>query len=360
MKQRNFYQQLEGLRGMAILLVLISHFLIIKHFPQFIFLELGAWGVNIFFVLSGFLITEILLSEIYDKKKPLTILKNFFAKRVLRIFPIYYLSVLILAICKVNNTQDILPYTLTYTYNIGTLWFNIDSGIFMHIWSLCVEEQFYILWPLALLIIPVLRHHYLILLLIFSAILLRLVFFIKVESYASAFNHSFTVCCFDALGAGALLAYLKLNQLEKLQKILNHIYVPVILVLLFFALNYWQGESSWFYQVLGRFFFSVTGFYLVGLGALSIQTYFGVILNFKWLKYLGKISYGVYLYHWILYFLLQEWFFTIWKEAELPGKLRYNPYVGSFFFFTTLTIAISVISFYCFERPILKLKKYFA
>lgn len=81
---KNFYPHLEGLRGYAVFFVLISHWLIISYFPQLIFLKLGFLGVNIFFVLSGFLITEILLNEInYNCENRSTILKKIlFKKRI--------------------------------------------------------------------------------------------------------------------------------------------------------------------------------------------------------------------------------------------------------------------------------------
>ena len=121
--KRSFYPYIEGFRGLAVLLVLLSHWLIIEYFPNFTFLKLGFLGVNFFFVLSGFLITEILLIEIHNKVKSKTILKNFFAKRTLRIFPIYYLTIIVLALFNVRESVNLLPWTLTYSLNIGQNWY---------------------------------------------------------------------------------------------------------------------------------------------------------------------------------------------------------------------------------------------
>lgn len=95
MSNKQYYGQLDGLRAVAVMLVIISHFIIVPSYPGLLFLKFGFWGVNIFFVLSGFLITEILLNDIGTMSAG-KLLKKFYIRRTLRIFPIYYLTLAVL------------------------------------------------------------------------------------------------------------------------------------------------------------------------------------------------------------------------------------------------------------------------
>src|SRR5262245_16358318 len=152
---RSHYPGLDGLRGIAILLVILYH-----NFGFIPFLNYGWLGVDLFFVLSGFLITEILLKT----RTTTNYFKNFYTRRVLRIFPLYYLC-LILVIVIFPLIKN-FPYDLSfYRENQVWFWFYLqnwmlifkqwnDSAILLnHFWSLAVEEQFYIVWPLLVLLI---------------------------------------------------------------------------------------------------------------------------------------------------------------------------------------------------------------
>src|SRR4030095_2778309 len=145
---RQYYPALDGLRGLAILLVILYHnFSFINHF-------FFAWlGVDLFFVLSGYLITSILLNSVNSPHY----LKNFYAKRVLRVFPLYYLSLIIFLIIfpLLGIYKSELKY---YVDNQLWFWFYLQNwllsfnfpttGNFLnHFWSLGVEEQFYLAWP---------------------------------------------------------------------------------------------------------------------------------------------------------------------------------------------------------------------
>lgn len=128
-------RQLDGLRAVAILLVMFAHFHVIR----------GVWGyvgVRLFFVLSGFLITGILLDG--------TTFRKFYWRRSLRIFPAYYATLLVYALAGAGAVHEAWPYLVTYTQNIyfvtASSWEKIA-----HFWSLAVEEQFYLLWPIAIL-----------------------------------------------------------------------------------------------------------------------------------------------------------------------------------------------------------------
>jgi peptidoglycan/LPS O-acetylase OafA/YrhL len=147
-----YIKQLDSLRAIAVILVVINHWVpsshIINKLPN------GAIGVDIFFVLSGFLISKIL----FDSRNNVdlitipksVLIKNFYVRRALRIFPIYYLTIFTLLFFSKSTGTDIASsfvYFATYTSNF--YFFNIKDwdGMISHLWSLAVEEQFYLIWP---------------------------------------------------------------------------------------------------------------------------------------------------------------------------------------------------------------------
>lgn len=353
-----FYTRLEGLRGIAVLLVLVSHWVVMMYFPKFLFLDLGFWGVNIFFVLSGFLITEILLKSIYDVESKRSIIKRFYFRRLIRIFPIYYLVILLLAFFEIENTESLLPWSLTYSINL----FGKGSYIFMHIWSLCVEEQFYLFWPFLLLVVPPKRHLHLMLGLIFLSVVFRAVIAVSDLSNKNQIIHSFPLACLDALVIGSLLAYIKIKHTKVFQTIAEYYFIAIAIALAFFLLAYWLPKHSVWHYSFGRLLTALTGLFLIAFGATDVTSRLGNLLENKMLRFLGRISYGVYLYHWVLFVLLVDAFREYWEQINFgPFEiLKYQQYLGSFIFFMVLTIIVATLSYYVIEKPILKLKYKFA
>ena len=164
---------LDGLRGIAVLLVLIHHFSGIPaaglgvptgFYREWLrFATIGWAGVDLFFVLSGFLITSIL----YDAKGPaLAFFKNFYARRALRIFPVYYVLVVFMlfllpwiipgeeaASAKLRDNQLWLWFYLRNIQSLADFQSLIGTGHLVgHLWSLAVEEQFYLVWPMVVLL----------------------------------------------------------------------------------------------------------------------------------------------------------------------------------------------------------------
>ena len=157
---------LDGLRGVAILMVLWFHYygpiykFCASPFDRFIVLTIntGWMGVDLFFALSGFLITGILL----DAKGAPHYFRNFYARRALRIFPIYYgfLFVILIVIPRFHQYSPGLAQTVRdqawlwlYGTNIATTFFPIKLAGFLHTWSLAVEEHFYLVWPAIVLVL---------------------------------------------------------------------------------------------------------------------------------------------------------------------------------------------------------------
>src|SRR4029078_7222796 len=139
---------LDGLRALAVLLVVVCH--------QYV-LSLGWVGVQIFFVLSGYLIPGLLVR---DREQPLgSYLRDFYGRRALRIFPLYYAVLAVLLLASVSGIQlsgvrEALPFAATYTYNFWYAAHGTVSYLLTHFWSLCVEEQFYLFWPFVVYLCP--------------------------------------------------------------------------------------------------------------------------------------------------------------------------------------------------------------
>ena len=157
---RTYYPALDVLRGIAILLVFFYH-----NFSFLQVFEFGWIGVDLFFVLSGFLITDILLSSQGGRN----FFRNFYARRFLRIFPLYYITLIAFFLLAPYVFSQQNADVVTY-YNTNQLWFwsHLQNWLFVnkgmssspmlsHFWSLAVEEQFYLFWPLIIFILKDLK-----------------------------------------------------------------------------------------------------------------------------------------------------------------------------------------------------------
>ncbi len=316
--QKLYYKKLDGLRAIAVLGVMVSHWVHLDFVQR---LGLGFWGVNLFFVLSGFLITEILLKQIYRKEQNGAILKKFYIKRTLRIFPIYYVVIIFAFFLNLDNSRNLSVYSFTYTLNIYNS-FSGDTGLYLlHIWSLCVEEQFYLLWPLLLLVIKPVYHKKFILSAIGVAILFRFILFIFKIPHYNIYNYRMMLGCMDALGLGALLAYLKLNDTDWVVLFLKKSFIPAISLSMFIAVVFFLKGDSLISEVFLRFLVSICSFFLIGNSLYHMKNRFGWFLENRIMQYFGKISYGLYLYHLIISSLLSDWFCSYWESVRtsLPG-----------------------------------------
>ena len=141
--------QLDGLRGAAFFAIAAAHWLPI--FSQLTF-PLGWMSMMTFYALSGFLITGILLRARGRELKHT--LRVFYIRRILRIFPLYYAVVLVGLLCGMPRFVDNGPWLLTYTFNMHEFAQQHWLGAVSHLWTLSVEEQFYLAWPWVILLLP--------------------------------------------------------------------------------------------------------------------------------------------------------------------------------------------------------------
>ncbi len=201
--------QLDGLRALAVIAVLWSHS-VPDAYVYFLNTHVGYAGVQLFFVLSGFLISGILL----DISKPGSSnqekrfgLRQFYIRRFLRIFPLYYMVLLLAVLFNVPPLHDSWPWHAAYLSNFYYWGVGSVQGYGVHFWSLSVEEQFYLLWPIIILFMPKKLRLASILILVCAAPMLRLTMDLGNWGRNPNLASWLMPANLDCLGLGALLAY---------------------------------------------------------------------------------------------------------------------------------------------------------
>ncbi len=355
--------QLDSLRFFAVLGVLISHFWIPKNLLWlFRDMDWGWIGVHLFFVLSGFLITGILLDcrQMADNtfRSPFYFVRQFYFRRFLRIFPIYYFVIGIGLLFNFSPAREIWIWLVSYTSNIYITVFNTWIGQFSHFWSLAVEEQFYFFWPWIILFFPRKWISFTILLLIFLAPLFRLYVYSVHRFDVSPFDFksgTFTLGNLDSLGMGGLLALVKRSHISKqsVQNYLSRILLPfgVFLYVTSLVLYHYRIKPSVFFS-LSDFAVSMIFVWLVSVTTVGVKGFFGRVLEFAPFKYLGKISYGIYVYHYFVPFLIAPFFSAMGFRYEMPGPTN-------FILSSLVAIGFAALSWHIFEFPINNLKRHF-
>lgn len=326
---------LDGIRAIAVILIITSHFY--EGSPFIRSLSLGHWGVMVFFVLSGFLVSRILLAKRTQSKKQTFI--NFFARRALRIFPLYYLSIAVFSFIG-SGWGGELVYHLSYTSNFYIL--HHSQFLAPHFWSLSVEEQFYLILPFLILFSGGKNMNRLCLILFLSDVFFRVYYCIHQSGTYDRLLWSNT----DALGLGIMIALLEGKRLSAIPMFV----VAISPILISFILG--STFLGIHYCIL-----LLTGLILYHLYSTP-QSISLVLLENRVIKYIGTISYGLYVWHYLL-----------WQNIAimLPFELmlvQLHPIMefghGNVLIAVTLTAVIAVCSYEFFEKPLLKLKSRFA
>lgn len=358
MKRRHF-ETFDALRFFAFFKVFLLHLPIVA-FPCFSFLKAGGGiGVIFFFVLSGFLITYIILEE--KNRTGSLNLYHFFARRVLRIWPLYYLMIAFAFLAPFFLSFLNLQYSDSgYTPNwlMSLTFLENYKMIFAHsspnvsplnvMWSLCIEEHFYIIWGLCLFFIRIEKVPLLIVLSIVVANVSRYLFSIYGLSTIDILTN------IDYFAYGAFPAFLlikrevlfeKINQLSFSLKILT----TVIIITYIIA----SPHFTFFQKDLIEPTIWGISFTLIIFMVIPKQNRF-TINDRNILSRLGVFTYGLYLYHTIIINL----FIQLFRKFNLPLDLPINAIVFSVISLL-ITILISILSYHLFEKQFLKLKRYF-
>lgn len=348
---------LDGVRGTAVLLVILFHYT---------WVSFGWVGLQLFFVLSGFLITRNLLA---DHDLPIGhYLTRFYWRRSLRIFPLYFAYLGVLAVLWFTTGAPPTfgsewPYLATYTLNLRRMYAAfLDNPFFGHLWSLSVEEQFYLVWPLLLFFVPTKR-----LVLFFAAVTLSgpLIRFGTVHVLASAgmasealarATISFTPSQLDAFALGALLLYWP-ERLRRHTGVLfwavTALVVAVRTTLLGVEHRPLLDTSIGFALASPRYGQLLWGYVLVNAWAASLMLHAlyseGVVARLMRsapLEELGRISYGVYVLHQIVRYY----------GRQLVGPVHGLANAAFFVAYMVALVAIATASFRWFEQPLLRFR----
>lgn len=320
--------QLDGLRAVAVTFVMAFHF--VPGVDRFA--PLGSIGVRLFFVLSGFLITRILLQS---RQWPTgSALRVFYARRALRIFPLFYLVLALAALVNIGPVRQTIGWHVTYLTNAYLFDRGSWHGSISHLWSLAVEEQFYLVWPVVMLTLPERRLPAVIATMMIAAPISRLL-------VGGPMNSVLPTSCLDSLGAGALLALPTARA--AMMKVGRVAGVPLFIVSL--VIRY-AGHSSAGLDALLDAGVSLTSAWIIGRAAGGIGGSIGGLLSSPPIVYLGTISYGVYLFHGFMPYVLGRY---VEGFLDMPWPLRA-------LLLTSATIAVASVSWRVFERRFLALK----
>ena len=351
-----YIPEFDGLRAVAVLAVMAGHAAVLDHPIRGS--ACGFIAVRFFFVLSGFLITGILLDHVVSSRNRGKSLAAFLVRRGLRIFPAYFAFLIFFLFIGNSFVMETIGWTATYTSNFAFAFVTKGGPPITHFWTLAVEEQFYLIWPLALIC--------------FSRTpkLLGAVLLFGVASAVTfrelALNYELTrsqllylpISSLDSLLLGAASAILLRNPsrfADRLVNLLRRVGIFVAAPMLCCGLL--SIPLGW---DLG-FNLLTTGQWLTALAATGIVIHYAsqpsrgivsrILLN-RQLRYLGMISYGMYLYHFPIDRIIYER--IMMQQLGLPDHFLLH-----FSFVCICTTAIATLSWYLLEKPILGWKHSF-
>jgi peptidoglycan/LPS O-acetylase OafA/YrhL len=344
------YPSLNGLRAVSILLILIHHLSyqngiledVLKITwlqPISLLLQDGQFGVNVFFVISGFLITYVMSQEEQINGK--MGVKNFYFRRMLRIFPAYYFLLFVYFILQLfqvihlENESWITALTYTKSFNWQLDWYT------SHAWSLSIEEQFYIFWPLVFIIGPTFRK-YIGFFLLGTVPLLRVYLYFHPSDYLDDLTIFLRV---DALATGCMIALYKeelIRFFTPYWKIGFYFSLCIVFFIRFFDFPIIKEKIDISFLTI-PFGFNRGTFANLAIGFILLYSVFGPkkswfrFLNSRVINLIGILSYSLYL--WQQIFIMES---TNWIQ-QFPQNLVF-------------IFGMTLFSYYLIEKPFLKIK----
>jgi peptidoglycan/LPS O-acetylase OafA/YrhL len=362
---------LDVYRGYCIIAVFLYHALL---------LDCGWVGVQAFFVVSGFLITGVLLDAPRNEDNASRYFMNFFARRVLRIFPVYFLFILVtlalayafttpLAFAMREHFSENAPYLFTYTYNFYRVHAGPGSAIYMHLWSLSIEEQFYVVWPFLVFFLAESRFVMLCFCLVIAGPAIRAVEILygtlnpqAIDDigkliYVSTFSH------LDAFALGALLNFERSDARVKVLVEQARKWVPPTFAMLTVVMTLlglvmlsptplsalgWPlylpkfGASIWGYSALDLLFFVV----IARIRNVDCGHRQQAIIR------IGRVSYGFYIFH------LPILWFAFRATGAPRTEVAWSTITTGLAAFA-VTWVLAELSFRFVEQPFLNMRRYF-
>ncbi|MEO8960410.1 MAG: acyltransferase [Ginsengibacter sp.] len=354
---KNYIPELDGLRGIAILLVIAYHYL----GTRFAIFSIGWTGVDLFFVLSGYLITSRLILT----KEQTGYFRRFYRNRILRIFPLYYATLIgFYFIIPLIIPEYYYKYLEFYGEHAASFFLFLENWTFINnpgikqnhlqmLWSLAVEEQFYLIWPAFIFFFANNKNLKTILVIwLSSTIILRsTLYLIYPDNYYAFFCNTF--CRMDAFIAGGTLFLIHKKILKPFPS-----YIVIIAVLLLVpGISLWETHPAYstFIPTIGLTCIAIFYALTIHVSVQKKYRWLTAVLNWPWLILVGRISYGLYIFHWIVLRFLNVSVSNYINHYFSTGKLL-SDYL-SLFFCLAISFIVSVLSFNYFESYFLKLKR---
>jgi peptidoglycan/LPS O-acetylase OafA/YrhL len=368
--KNTYFENLDALRFFCFLSVFFYHsfdtsFGYIRQSEAHQFVRQGLFehanlGVNFFFVLSGFLITYLLIEE--KKQTGQISLPRFWMRRILRIWPLFYLSVFFgfvifplikIAFGQIPTESASLIYYLTFLNNFDVLAKGTpDASTLGALWSVAVEEQFYLLWPLILYVLPLHRYWIAFALVIGGSLAFR------AFSDSLIIFHFHTLSCIGDMAIGSLGAWLMAEKSTVKRWIENLATPHIIAIYVVFAVIYFFRKEIFFefypVRIVERSLIALVMLLMILEQCYSRNSLFK-FARLKSISNLGTISYGLYCFHFVGILIAKTithnlgWNQKVWQVLVLDTSLA-----------LIATVVISKISYQYLELPFLRLKERYA
>lgn len=339
-------QQLDSVRAIAIAAVFVEHFAGEK-INALIPVGAGSLGVGCFFALSGFLITSSLVNEFRREGASRgRIWINFYARRFLRLLPAFYLWILALCLLDVQVVKEAWLWHAAYLSNV---WIALGHPMTVF-WSLAVEEQFYLFWPFVIAFAP---RRWLIHVIILTTIVGTIAFKAAFGNIPGFSIQTLLFANMTELGFGAIMAVLchrggKPYQFDWITPRMHRDFTILAAVCAVAAVAIWAafGGHSHVRRYLNDIFCSVAFCWLILNAAIGFKGVVGAVFANGAVRFVGQISYGLYLVHNFIPGLVERYIGPMPKWQAAPLVLA-------------ITFAICIFSWFCIEKPVLKLKRFF-
>lgn len=343
---------LNSIRAIAAISVVGTH--IIQGFdlfglPNMRGLELAGYGVTIFFTLSGFLITYLLLIE---KERFSSInISQFYIRRVLRIWPLYFLYLLLTVVVFMIYDQQYLNFNLLFYFlmaaNIPFI-LGIEIPMLGHFWSLGVEEQFYLFWPWVVKKIYKLQI-WLWFFILFMGGLKIIGWFIYSRTGNNIPLFAVHITRFHCMAVGALGAVYTYNSNKVFIKIYKHILTQILICIVFCFCAF---NSFHLAEIINDEIIAVISVLLIANVSSNPGTF--IKIDNRIMNYLGTISFGIYIYHPLIIYLFSKWFNSYLDQFSINFQ-----YIVITCAVLISTIFVAAVSYRYFETPFLKFKEKF-